>query len=252
MSNIKSIIISIIFVACTVLIGATPAYAAYYDVGKLIYQVTPKNPIDTAVITNNRNTPLYVQIKLMKRQRKDGKDILTPTKDIAAYPPIVKLGPKQSQTVRIVMHGPFTDNEQLYRMIINDITPLPQYAKIKPKGAPKGTSVALNFRFKYVLSVYAAPIKYHMVAGIKAKYKQHKLYISLKNNGNATLRVNQIAFSHLVSNKEIATSKKGATVFRGEQHNWVLPTTGKIPAKIRAIVYLANAPKLLYSISVTK
>lgn len=237
-------------VIITTFICSAVSYAADYDVSKLVYQLTPQAPIDTAVITNNRDTPIFIQIKIKKRDRKNGKDVLSDTKDIITSPPIVKLAPKQAQTIRIVMHRSFSDQELMYRMIVNDISPQPQYTKVKVKNNP-GINISINFKYSYVLSVYAAPIKYQRNYDLSIKHPNNKLNIALKNTGNATLHITKIVFADPNSDQTICETKKGATIFMREANKWSLKPSIKLPNKVRMTIYLEDAPKLVDTISIT-
>ncbi|XSG83408.1 MAG: fimbrial biogenesis chaperone [Methyloligella sp. ZOD6] len=107
--------------ALTVLFSLS-ALATAFSVAPVTVHVPP--PGRTAIITvkNHGETAAAIQIRPFSWQQRDGEDVLSPTPDVVASPPIANVLPGAVQTVRIVRIG--TDDaadEAPYRLIVDEI-----------------------------------------------------------------------------------------------------------------------------------
>jgi hypothetical protein len=53
-------------------------------------------------LQNLGEAAVYGQVRVYLWEQKDGDDVLTPTQDVVASPPIIQINPKASQTIRLV------------------------------------------------------------------------------------------------------------------------------------------------------
>jgi fimbrial chaperone protein len=71
---------------------------------------------------NMGETPVYGQVRVYLWQQKDGDDVLTPTQDVVASPPIIQIGPKNTQVIRLVRRSEQLPASELsYRILIDEI-----------------------------------------------------------------------------------------------------------------------------------
>ena len=63
------------------------------------------------------------QIRVMKMDIKNGKEVLTPTNDVVASPPAMKLQPNQEITVRLVRktRKPIRGGKDCYRVLVDQL-----------------------------------------------------------------------------------------------------------------------------------
>ena len=100
-----------------------PALAGVFSVVPVRIYMTPRDRAVAVTITNEGDTPVVLQADINQwKQKPDGTDELTPTEDLILSPPIVKLGPKARQVVRLARLVPPDATRQLtYRMILREV-----------------------------------------------------------------------------------------------------------------------------------
>lgn len=75
---------------------------------------------------------IHAQVRVFRWTQADGEDVLTPTEDVVASPPILRIDPRGEQLVRIVRQGPdAVSAETTYRLLIDE---LPQDATAPSSG----------------------------------------------------------------------------------------------------------------------
>lgn len=71
---------------------------------------------------NLGETPVYGQVRVYLWEQQGGDDVLTPTQDVVASPPIIQIGPKSSQIIRLVRRSEQPPSGELcYRILIDEI-----------------------------------------------------------------------------------------------------------------------------------
>jgi len=89
-------------------------------------------------LSNAGESLLYGQVRIFKWDQENGEDKLTPTNDLAASPPIIKVGPKSEQLIRLVRADVSQAAiERSYRILIDEI----------PTAAMETTGVAIKLRY---------------------------------------------------------------------------------------------------------
>ena len=80
----------------------------------------------TVTVTNRGPSETAVQVRAFDWDQAGGEDRLEPTRDLLVSPPISKIGPGQTQIVRLLLKRPATAEEGSYRIFFDDIpTALP-------------------------------------------------------------------------------------------------------------------------------
>jgi fimbrial chaperone protein len=73
-------------------------------------------------LQNQGDTPLFGQVRVYVWDQVNGEDVLTPTQDVVASPPLVQIAPRGSQTIRLVRTGDRgTAQERTYRVLIDEV-----------------------------------------------------------------------------------------------------------------------------------
>ena len=82
----------------------------------------PKDRAVAVTITNEASDPVVLQADIYEwRQSAEGEDQLTPSEDLILAPPIVKLGAKAKQVVRLArLQPPDASRQLIYRMILRE------------------------------------------------------------------------------------------------------------------------------------
>lgn len=97
-------------------------------------------------LQNNGDVPLSGQVRVYTWDQQDGADVLTPTTEVIASPPIMEIAPQTSQTIRLVRRSASNAaNEQSYRILIDEI----------PRNDSQGNGVAI--RLQYSIPIFVMP-----------------------------------------------------------------------------------------------
>ncbi|WP_322044507.1 molecular chaperone [Paraburkholderia sp. J67] len=108
-----------------------------FAAGEVATGLTLRNPGDT---------PLYGQVRVFQWGQAQGDDVLTPTADVIASPPLIEIAPHSDQLVRLVRAnasssqgaGAAPDSEQSFRILIDEL-PTP--------GTPGAEGVTIRLRY---------------------------------------------------------------------------------------------------------
>ncbi|WP_250479898.1 MULTISPECIES: fimbria/pilus periplasmic chaperone [unclassified Caballeronia] len=122
------------------------AFASSLQVSPTIVELQASERAQGLWLRNSGNTPIHAQIRVSRWSQDNSQDILDPTRDIVASPPILSIEPHAEQLVRIVLLQPPLEGEQAYRMIIDEL----------PDALPSGASASpgLNFLLRYSVPVF--------------------------------------------------------------------------------------------------
>ena len=78
----------------------------------------------TLSLFNDDVAPLNVQVRVFRWRQVDGKDVLEPTSGVVVSPPIAKVTPGATRTVRIVRLDPkLPVQQETYRLIVDELPP---------------------------------------------------------------------------------------------------------------------------------
>jgi fimbrial chaperone protein len=109
--------------AAMLALSATCAIASEFSVTPVRIFMTPRDRAVAITIVNESDDEMVMQADLFSwAQKPNGEDDLTPTEDIVLSPPIVRLGPKSRQVVRLARVGPPpAAQEQTFRMVVREV-----------------------------------------------------------------------------------------------------------------------------------
>ena len=141
--SIKSCLIRTSLAALFVSPCAMPQ-AASLQVAPVLVEVPAPGATATLKLRNEGTKQLDAQIRIFEWTQVDGEDVLTPTNDVAASPPVASLQPNADYTVRVVRtkREPAV-KEEAYRLFIDE---LPEPAS--------GQASAVNIALRYSIPVF--------------------------------------------------------------------------------------------------
>jgi len=98
------------------------AEASSLRVAPIGLKLSAQEPSGTIRTWNDGNAPMQVQIRVFRWTVENGEDVLTPTRDVVASPPMATLLPGAENLVRVVRvsGGPIKDKEA-YRLIVDEL-----------------------------------------------------------------------------------------------------------------------------------
>ena len=125
--------------ACAVLAAmATAAHAASLQISPVMINLRAAQTATGISLQNDGDTPIYGQVRVFLWDQKGGDDVLTPTDELIASPPVMQIAPKSTQTIRLVRRSAAAAGpERQYRVLIDEV---PTSAE-----AREGVSIKLQY-----------------------------------------------------------------------------------------------------------
>ncbi len=205
--------------SCLLLLPAAWADAASLQISPVMISLRAGQGATGITMQNMGEAPVYGQVRVYLWEQKNGDDVLTPTQDIVASPPIIQIAPKTSQVIRLVRRSQQPSTAELsYRILIDEIP--------RDEGAP-GSGVDIRLRYSVPMFVLSSDEHGAPALAWSVYRKDNNWMLRVRNRG--TLRA-QIGALHLANPAgqqfEIAPGLFGY-VLAGQLREWRLPTPGE-------------------------
>lgn len=203
--------------------AAVPVHAAEFSVSPVRIFMTPRDRAVAVTITNDGAEEIVMQADLYSwKQTADGNDELKLTEDLVLSPPILKVGPRSRQVVRLArLTPPPTVEEQTYRLVVREV---PE-ARPRPPGE-LGLQVALAFS----LPIFITPPGAKRVMTCEVmRAGPEAVNATCENNGRAYAQARAL---ELVSagGERVATRETGGYILPGVKRSFeIVKTAGRIP-----------------------
>lgn len=100
----------------------SPAHATSLQISPVRVDL-PAGPGAAALnLRNAAGTPIHAQVRVFRWTQAHGDDMLAPTDDVVASPPIVRIGANDEQMIRVVRPGKdVAPAETAYRLLIDEL-----------------------------------------------------------------------------------------------------------------------------------
>ncbi len=117
--------------AALVLTAFGAARAASIEVAPVMVDFAPNRMFTTLTVTNHADDTTAVQLRAFTWSQTADDDILTPTGDMVVSPPIFQLGPREQQTIRVLLRRAPGSTEATYRMLLDELPAAGEPGKIQ-------------------------------------------------------------------------------------------------------------------------
>ena len=194
-----------------------PVWGSTLSVTPIRLVLTPEAPLGTFTVINDGPIPSRAQLVMNAWSQVDGKDVLTPSREVLVNPTIFEVPANGRQLVRLGLHDkPAGGTEQSYRLVLREV---PSAAQLR--GGTVGVLLQVSVPLFVPVDGAAAKLDWH--AAVNGK----ELLLDIANKGN---RHAQILHLKIVGPSGTLVDSGGST--------YVLPGgRGRIALK------LANPPK---------
>lgn len=109
-------------VAAMLMSASAPARTGSLEVGPIRMQMFGPERTATLSVRNTDTSPVSVQIRTVDWTQPDGADLYLPSSALVVSPPLVTLGPGESQVVRVVVENmPVAPTERAFRLILDEL-----------------------------------------------------------------------------------------------------------------------------------
>jgi len=196
---------------------ALPVAAANLQISPVMILLRAGQGATGINMQNLGEVAVYGQVRVYQWDQKDGDDVLTPTQDVVASPPIIQIGPKSSQIIRLVRRSEqLPASELTYRILIDEI----------PKDDGPASGVDIRLRYSVPMFVLPADERAAPVLAWSVFKKDGFWMLRVRNSGTQRAQIGALQLSNASGKQfEIATGLFGY-VLAGKVREWRLPTSG--------------------------
>ena len=201
--------------------GASVASAASFGVSPVRVTLSESQSMGAITVRNDGAEPVSMQMEMLNWSQAEGKDVLTPTRDLLANPPIFTVPAGGSQLVRVgLRRAPDGQRELTYRIGLQELPP-------PPNPDFMGTRMLMRVSLPvFVLpKVDAKPVLLWQAT----RTPQGALKLSLTNNGNAHIQIANFKLSLPGSAQPWVTKQSAEYVLSGQSRDWNLPAHSEYP-----------------------
>lgn len=202
------------------LVATSSAFAASFSVTPVRIYMKPQDRAVAVTITNETEVPVVLQADLYTwSQKPDGTDELALTEDLILSPPIIKLGAKARQVVRLARLMPPDAGRQLtYRMIMREI----------PEAAAPKDKIRVGIALALSMPVFITPPPAKREVRCEAsRVEGATLNVSCENGGTAYAQVREILVKQAA--RELGRFQGGAYILPGARKAIPVKLEGELP-----------------------
>lgn len=195
------------------------ACAGVFSVTPVRIYMTPKDRAVAVTITNEADEPVVLQADVYEwRQTAEGEDELTPSEDLILAPPIVKLGAKARQVVRLArLQPPDASRQLVYRLILRE---LPEV------GPSKGINVPIALALSMPVFI-TPPVAKHQTSCGASRNPAGTLAVLCSNSGTAYAQVREVVVRQ--DGQAVGRFEGGAYILPGARKRLALEAANPIP-----------------------
>lgn len=172
-------------------------------------------------LQNMGETPVYGQVRVFVWDQQGGDDVLIATQELVASPPIVQIGAKASQTIRLVRTGAAAasagaaggDSERTYRVLIDEVA-----------GAESPATSGVDIRLRYSVPVFVAPGQVATDALTWQFFRKDGAWmLKLRNDGRGHAQVGALIVVNQAGQDFVISKGLFGYVLAGRTREWRLP-----------------------------
>jgi fimbrial chaperone protein len=217
----------------------------------LAYGITPvkisldraTNSQDIEINNDNPTEKLRLQIDTYTwQQNSKGEALLSPTREVVAFPALLEIPANTKRTVRVGVRVPPGVEEKTYRVIVKQLrnSTIGQTADVPQRQS------ALSFLLNMSLPVYVNPINVSKKAELGSRTLMGgKLRFTIANTGNVRIEPGEASLKALTADGAVVGNTKIAlgSILANVKREFILDLPQSQCEKIRSITIDATNPK---------
>jgi fimbrial chaperone protein len=214
-----------VFFAALSVMGMGAAHAGSFSVNPVRVTLSAKQPVAAITVRNAGAEPAVVQLETSAWSQDQGKDVLVPSTDVLATPPIFTVAPGKTQILRIGLRRPSTaTDETTYRLILREVP---------PATPAEGLRVALKISMP-VFVVPAASVA-PALQWRATRTADGQIRVRVTNTGTAHVQMTKIDLALAEGGTELGSHTLADYVLPGNTRSWTVKTASPaaVGAKVR-------------------
>ena len=202
--------------------GSSVASAASFGVSPVRVTLSESQSMGALTVRNDGTEPASLQMEMLNWSQAEGQDVLTPTRELLANPPIFTVPAGGSQLVRVgLRRAPDGQRELTYRIVLQELPP-----PLDPDLMGARMLMRISLPVFVLPKVDAKPVLLWQAT----RTSQGGLKVSLTNNGNAHIQILNFKLSLPGSAQPWVTKQSSEYVLPGQSRDWTLPANSENPA----------------------
>lgn len=164
---------------------------------------------------NMGETPMYGQVRVFLWDQNNAEDVLTPTQEVVASPPILQIGPKSSQIIRLVRRSDQLPSRELsYRILIDEI----------PRDG-EGPASGVDIRLRYSVPMFVLPADERTAPALawSVYRKDDHWYLKVRNSGAQRAQIGAFELRNAAGKNFMIAEGLVGYVLAGREREWRLP-----------------------------
>jgi fimbrial chaperone protein len=204
------------------------AYGSVIEVRPTMLVITPSQRVAVLSLVNPDASDVVYQVRIFRWRQNEGKQILEPTDDVIASPPIASLAGHGSQVVRVGLRGASApDQETAYRLILEELP-----ATNKPGLAGLNISLRLSLPL-FVRSQFVLPPD-QLAANMRVS--GNKATVTVHNNGPFTSRIIQATLAIPAAGDDKPSIKSLTYILPGQWASYDFALASPLPSSRGAVL----------------
>jgi fimbrial chaperone protein len=190
-----------------------PAEAGSLVVAPTTIKLSSPNEIGVLYLTNHGSEQVAAQVEAFDWTQPGGTDHLEPSQHLLISPPLAKIAPGATQTVRFQARTGATAKENGYRLLISEIPDASVHTAL-------GVSILLQFSVPvFVAGQSKAP---HAVVW-DAALEKDGLVVTARNDGATHIKLSEIDLLSSQGTPPLAQAKELSYLLPGTKRAWNFP-----------------------------
>jgi fimbrial chaperone protein len=209
--------------------GLTVAHAGSFSVNPVRVTLSAKQPVAAITVRNGGTEPAVIQLETSAWSQEQGQDVLTPSGDVLATPPIFTIAPGKAQILRIGLRRPATSSAEItYRLVLREVP-----SSVQTQGLRVALVISMPV-FVVPATTVAPALEWRATPTADGRIRVHAT-----NKGNAHVQISKIGLSLADGGKELGGGDIAGYVLPGSTRSWVVKTTS--PAIAGARIQIRSA-----------
>jgi fimbrial chaperone protein len=192
-----------------IIVPVSVAHAGSFSVNPVRVTLSATQAVAAITVRNVGTEPTVVQLETSRWTQHDGADVLAPTTEVLATPPILTIQPGTSRVVRVGLRRPPDAQQELtYRLFLREVPP--------PEPISQGLRVALLVSMPIFVVPPRPPVP--VVHWRALRTQDGRIRVQATNTGGSHIQLGQL---------EVALAADGAKVSSRNMSEYVLPDNSR-------------------------
>jgi fimbrial chaperone protein len=196
------------------------AQAGSFSVNPVRVTLSATQTVGAITVRNEGTEAAVIQLETQSWTQRDGVDVLAPSNDVLATPPILTIPPGGSRIVRVgLRRAPDAQREVTYRLFLREVPP--------PQALAQSLRVALLIR----MPIFVMPAKEPapQIQWRAARTRDGQIRVEARNAGSAHVQLGQLDIALAASGEKVATRNMSEYVLPDNQRSWMVSAKSAPP-----------------------